>query len=272
MRRVFSGILAGTVLTAAAAVSQATPTSYLGTDVTFHVPSSSSSAGGIYGTPSTTGDSLQTTSPGLAITSGNGHDESLTAIFSATVTGNQSDTSITNIAVGNQGTYLLLGSLTGFASDTVTSASINATLQVSVLGVDGHSLGSSPVTSSPVSLSFSPDGGTYHLNGFMTQSSDWSGGGSINIDNLLASNHIAGSATKVSFTLTTNLLANSLADTSATIMQQNLGPNQQTHFDVTSGHFTPVIDAPTPAAAGGGLVLLLGLGLVGLIRRRRAIG
>ena len=148
---------------------------------------------------------------------------------------------ISNITFTESGDYQLAG-----VGAAMASAEVSSNIFWEVVEIDGSSV--APITGS-VEMVFSPSDGDYEL-GTDPNSSAWNGFVDVDVAGFLSGEGVAGNATKVEFTLDNTLLVSAGGGGSALIKKKD--------FDGL------VINIPEPS---GGLLLIVGL--LGLVRRRR---
>jgi hypothetical protein len=132
--------------------------------------------------------------------------------------------------------------LSGLVNDAF--AAVAAAVIINVLEVDGMAV--DPIGINTLML-YTPSGGSYSIGEDGAGSSLWEGMLDLDLDALLSSRGVTGSATRLSLTITNTLSAASMAETAASISKKSLSIR--------------VVPAPPTA-------LLLLLGAAGVRRRR----
>jgi hypothetical protein len=236
-------------LAGAAGSALATPINYgdfSGTTVTYFqvTEDSATDPTPLFGTPSIFGDSLNFNPVSFGSTASNGSSDStdgtLTTLIQAAP-----GFGIPTIQFTETGDYTL-----GGAGGVLTSASVDLTITVQVLEVNGL-----PIV--PVSFSqagtFSPSSGTFDLfnDGPTFGLRTWVGSATANVSGFLTSQSITGQATRVVVTVENGLDTTSEAGTLAFIKKKQIGG-------------VAIAVVPTPGA-----IALMGAGLLAASRRRR---
>ncbi|MFO0832639.1 MAG: hypothetical protein U0637_12460 [Phycisphaerales bacterium] len=198
----------------------------------------------LFGTPTISGDSLNFNPVSFGSTASNGSsdltDGTLTSMIAA-----RPGFTIPAIQFNESGDYTLAG-----VGGAGTSASVNLAVFVWVLEVNNTAI--TPV-SFAVNGTFNPSSGTFDLanDGPTFGIRTWNGGAMADINAFLASQNIAGGATKVTVTIDNSLVTTSQAGTLAFIKKKQIGG-------------VAITVVPTPGAAA-----LMGLGALVATRRRR---
>ena len=149
--------------------------------------------------------------------------------------------------------------LAGFGTDA-TFASVSANVFLNISEVNGFAVNTISV---PLSMAFTPSGGTFGLGsdggGGPLYNSAWSGNLFINLNAIVAANNLNGKATKITVNIDNTLVALSQANTFSLIAKKDFGGVSIT---VNRPPGNPIVPEPTSAA-------LVGLAVFGLAAGRR---
>jgi hypothetical protein len=231
--------------------------SYTGTSVNYIDVTEDTTTGDtqpLFGTPVFSGNSVDFNPSGFdALASGAGGSDDTGGRLTFMLEAHSGD-AITSVRFSEAGDTTLTG-----AGTDATSSEVTASGTITINDVDGAML-VMPIVR-PISLAFTPSGGSYGLasdgGGLPIYHTQWSGSLSVNVAQILASEGLTPTlgATKVSVDLVNLLSARSQAGTTAIINKQDFGGLSIT-VNQPGGGGDPEI--PEPSAA-----ILLGMGLAG---------
>lgn len=195
----------------------------------------------LFGTPDVFGDSLDFDPVNFDVSS-SGPDSSILSSTAGTTIMALGGQVIDIIELDETGSYTLAG-LAGNAT-----AEVSAVAVIDVIEIDG--VAATGDFSFQQVFTFNPSGGTFSIADDGTGSATFSGGTTFDVDALLASEGIFGSATKVELLVTNTLAVASVTGTSAQIEKDDIGGL--------------VVTVPEPTTLS-----LLAFAGAGLLRRRR---
>ncbi len=201
--------------------------------------SSDTDPGPLFGAPTVTGDSLTFNNMSFSSSAaGMGGADISTGILNTTIDAHDGN-AIHALSFRESGSY----TLSGLINDAF--AAVAAAVIINVLEVDGMAV--DPIGINTLMM-YTPSGGSFSIGEDGAGSNLWEGMLDLNLDALLSSRGVTGSATRLSLTITNTLSAASMAETAASISKKSLSIR--------------VVPAPPTA-------LLLLLGAAGSRRRRR---
>jgi hypothetical protein len=212
----------------------------------------------LFGPPTVTGNSIDFNPIGFdASSSGAGSDLTVSnLVFQITA---KSGSRIDTVTMSEGGDVTLAGNVAPGSMGTAAAVFASGVLdihEVDFVGINHISV--------PFSMTFNPSGGTYFLGtdggGGPIFNTQWTGSVTLDIDAILTANGIAGDATKVSIDLNNSLAAVSQTGTSAVIEKKDFG-GLTIHVAGSTAIPGPI---PEPAS-----LMLAGVGVMGLLRRRR---
>lgn len=257
------GLLAALVVCVAFRTADAAPINYgshVGTSVTYidvTEASTTSDVEPLFGTPVFSGNSIDFNPVGFdAHASGAGGSDSTGARLTFGVQAQPGD-AVTNIQFSEAGDTSLAG-----AGNDGTSTSVTAAGTLTINSVDGVAI--TPIVR-PISLNFSPSGGTYGLSsdggGLPIYHTQWTGSLGVNINNILTSASVPFTlgATNISVDIVNTLSALSQAGTQALINKQDFGGVSIT-VNVPGGGGDPEIPEPATAVLAGLFAAMAALG------------
>ena len=205
----------------------------------------------LFGPPTVTGDSIDFDPVGFNAASAGGGADLTDGQLKFTVMAKPGK-AINNVKFAEAGDVTLLGA----TFNDLTFASVSTHLFVDITEVDGTPIS---VVSVPITMPFSPSGGTYGLlsdgGGSPLFTTAWTGSVSMDINSILTANGIPfrTGATKIDVNLDNTLAALSQLGTSALIAKKN------------ANGVVITVNVPEPSTC---LLATLGLALAGLKRRK----
>ena len=251
------GLLTALAVSFASQFADAAPINYgshVGTSVTYidvTEASTTSDSEPLFGTPVFSGNSIDFNPVGFdAHASGAGGSDTTGARLTFGIQALAGD-AITNIQFSEAGDTALAG-----AGNDGTSTSVTASGTLTINSVDGAAI--TPIVR-PISLNFTPSGGTYGLasdgGGLPIFQTQWTGSLGVNINSILTSASVPFTlgATNVSVDIVNTLSALSQAGTQALISKEDFGGVSIT-VNVPGGGGDPEIPEPGTALLAGLLV------------------
>jgi hypothetical protein len=202
----------------------------------------------LFGKPEVTGDTIDFDPVGFNASSAAGVSDLTDGQLLFTVDA-KGQARIKTITFAEAGDTTLIGPGTAATSKAVTT-----TLFVDITEVDN--VGINPVTVGPLSMTFSPSGGTYDLAADGVGTVGWTGSILLNMDTLLTNAGVpfVGGATKVDINLDNTLSATSEANSQSLIAKKN------------ANGLTITVNIPEPSSC-----VMAAMALVGLAARRRVV-